>query len=432
MRIRTVLAKLTLLAGSGALALCAAEVALRLLGHPPPPPEDNLRTFTTYDPELGWKGPPRASGLYRTRGVTTEVALNSGGWRDDEPASARRPAGGSPEVPLAPDRERDGTTVKPVRAQHPAEAGPAGSASPPPPLLPAAVHKDIVLLGDSFAWGYGVNRGEMFADQVERLLPGFQIRNLAISGFGTDQELLALRRFGLDPRPDIVVVQFAVENDIYTILTNDAYNLPKPRFVLLGGTLSLEGVPVPKVANWENESRGSAAKAFLTRNIRLYAWARPRWAALREKVSGLFGRDPEDVVASRRVRLLATTPGTRIEEGWRLAEALLAAIHQEAARAGARTVLLEVPDRLQVDDELWEDAVRAFGLDRGRYDRTLPEKRLRAITERAGIGYVELLDPLRRTMSAGENVFLAEDIHWNATGHKIAAEELARALAPTP
>ena len=168
----------------------------------------------------------------------------------------------------------------------------------------------------------------------------------------------------------------------------------------------------------------------MMRHSRLYAWARPRWAALRARLSRMLGRGGEDVVATRRVRLLAKAPGDRIEEGWRLTEALLGAIRDEAAKAGALTVLLEVPDRLQVDDALWEEAVRAFKLDRAAYDRDLPETRLRAIAARLGIRYGEVLGPLRHRTAAGEKLFLAEDIHWNARGHDVAAQELARAILP--
>jgi hypothetical protein len=62
------------------------------------------------------------------------------------------------------------------------------------------------LLGDSFAMGDGVERGELFADVLENLLPKTEVVNLGVSGYGTDQELLTYLRRGRQYRPDVVLL----------------------------------------------------------------------------------------------------------------------------------------------------------------------------------------------------------------------------------
>lgn len=401
--------------------LAAVEVVLRLAGPAPPLPEDTLRTFTRHDPQLGWSGRPGAKGLYRTRRFETAVSLNSGGWRDDE------------FVPV------DGTSVESLtEVAGVADSARTRAASKDRGSIVAGARTGdlareshgagrIVLLGDSFAWGFGVNRGEMFADRLERLLPGWEVRNYSVSGFGTDQELLVLRLHALADRPSLVIVEFAVENDLRNIQATTSYHLPKPRFVLEAGSLRLEGVPVPRVEEWERVARGDALKEFMATHVRLFAWARPRWAALTariERAAGSGGSTAE----MRRVRLVAREQKERLDRGWRLAEALFAEIRDEAGKVGARVVILDVPDRLQVDDALWTDAVRALRLDPPDYDRDLPENRLEAIGERLGVPVVRTLEALRRRMRSGESVYIADDIHWNARGHEVAAEELARTV----
>ena len=111
-----------------------------------------------------------------------------------------------------------------------------------------------------------------------------------------------------------------------------------------------------------------------------------------------------------------------------LAEALLREMRDGARRVDGGS-FPRVPDRLQVDEAYWASAVGSLGLDPSRYDRDAPERRLRAIVARLGIDYVEMLGQLRAAGAQGRDLFLRDDIHWSAEGHRIAAEELARALA---
>ena len=52
----------------------------------------------------------------------------------------------------------------------------------------------MLVLGDSNVWGYNVEDGERFTNLLRPLLPGHTIVNAGVSGYGTDQEYLLLRR----------------------------------------------------------------------------------------------------------------------------------------------------------------------------------------------------------------------------------------------
>jgi len=377
------------------------EIALRLLGPPPPPPEDSLRTYTEYDADMGWRGRPGAKGTYRTSSFLIDVALNSGGFRDDEvPALVE----GTPGV----------------------EAPRTGAAGQAPASIPSGI--TIVLLGDSFAWGFGVSRAEAFADRVESAIPGVRVQNFGVCGYGTDQELLVFRRSAAPLHPRVVLVEFAVGNDLDNVLSARAYNLPKPRFLIHGDALDLTGVPVPRTENWNRAAR-TGVRDFLTAHVRLYAWARPRWASLRGRAEHLMAFIRPDK-QGLRIAILRREPSDRVEHGWRLAEMLLGSIAREAAASGARTALLVVSDRTQIDDALWAAVVKEQALDAAAYDRDLPDRRLGAIGERLGITIVDPTGALRGRAAAGEELFVPGDPHWNAAGHRVAAEELVRVLTP--
>jgi hypothetical protein len=109
----------------------------------------------------------------------------------------------------------------------------------------------IAFLGDSFVWGYDVQQEERFTEQLQQLMPAQEILNLGISGYGTDQEYLLLRRF-FDPyAPDVVVLVVLPANDREDNSTNLRYEgYYKPYFVMNDGRLQAKGIPVPRSPNY--------------------------------------------------------------------------------------------------------------------------------------------------------------------------------------
>ena len=101
----------------------------------------------------------------------------------------------------------------------------------------------IVVLGDSFTFGEDVGDEEAWPRRLEMLLPGTEVLNLGVHGYGHDQMLLYLTEEGLRYHPDVVVVGFLPDDMERNVVAFRDY--AKPRFVLEGGQLSLRGVPVP-------------------------------------------------------------------------------------------------------------------------------------------------------------------------------------------
>ncbi len=78
-------------------------------------------------------------------------------------------------------------------------------------------------------------------------MSGWDIYNLGVSGYGTDQEYLLLKRLIDQIRPDLVLLIFC-QNDHDDNATNRRYGYYKPYFTLDQNQLALHGVPVPKAA----------------------------------------------------------------------------------------------------------------------------------------------------------------------------------------
>jgi|SRR5579864_1016361 len=106
----------------------------------------------------------------------------------------------------------------------------------------------MLFIGDSFVWGVDAEAGERFTDLLRTELPQFSIVNAGVSGYGTDQEYLWLKRIWPRVRPDVVVLVFCTDNDRKDNATNVRYGrYRKPYFeTTADGTLTLRGQPVPK------------------------------------------------------------------------------------------------------------------------------------------------------------------------------------------
>jgi len=150
-----------------------------------------------YDARLGWKNIPNWNATSRGRKLT----INSQGLRDRE----------------RPIEKRHGDTR-------------------------------LLVLGDSFAWGYGVSDDEVFSKVLERRLEddheNIEVINTGVSGWGTDQEYLYLIDKGFAYAPDIVVLAFFLRNDTINNVHSKQYGLHKP--VFLDTDLNLGNTPVPK------------------------------------------------------------------------------------------------------------------------------------------------------------------------------------------
>ena len=174
--------------------------------------------------------------------------------------------------------------------------------------------KRILVLGDSFAWGYGVADHEIFTKRLQHLLrqkpisptDRYEVINTGVSGWGTDQEYLFLQQEGFEYSPDVVVVAFFIVNDIQNNATSVQYGMQKP--VFLNRRLDLANVPVPKPSFRHEPIRGKEDALEITIAIieRMNDECRKRNCRLVLMKFGQFlpeiGMTPRNQEANRRLK----------------------------------------------------------------------------------------------------------------------------------
>ncbi len=127
-----------------------------------------------------------------------------------------------------------------------------------------------VLLGDSFFAGFEVNFEDTFAYQLQKTMAeqnlDCEVINLAVSGFGTAESLIALQEEGLKYSPDMVILQWHrtdLKDNVRAGLfgLDDAGNLERVKDSYLPGV---------EIADRLNSMGGYR---FLIENSQLYAFA---------------------------------------------------------------------------------------------------------------------------------------------------------------
>ncbi len=99
---------------------------------------------------------------------------------------------------------------------------------------------NIVLLGDSFVFGYGVEKSNAMADLLEkRLNMPDRVFNLAVLGWGIDQMYLAYQKYSGIIKPKIVVLIF-IDDDIRRVVESYREGMSKPCFVLADNRLKID------------------------------------------------------------------------------------------------------------------------------------------------------------------------------------------------
>lgn len=71
---------------------------------------------------------------------------------------------------------------------------------------------EVIVVGDSFAMGWGVNQNEIFAKVLERM-GNMKVLNAAVSSFGTAREMMMLRRLDTSAMKYLVIQYY--ENDYW-------------------------------------------------------------------------------------------------------------------------------------------------------------------------------------------------------------------------
>jgi lysophospholipase L1-like esterase len=316
------------------------------------------------DPVIGYRLRPGERTRFRTAEFTAEIGINQAGVRDE------------------------------------AEIG---------PKVPG--ERRIVILGDSLVLSVQVDFertfGALLEGRLNRAAPEgvrYRVINAGVQGYGPVEELLFFRTVAKHFEPDVVLVGLFVGNDAEEAVISERRFRGDER-------------PVVEVAS----EKALVRMRRLVRRSMVLQVLRLRVVAALERVR------PQRLATEPPLQSYAAYPAPRIARGLAITAEIVEEIAADAAAVGARTGIVLMPARFQVDDADYGRLVEIVRQAGGELVRDAATERFDKALESLPLPRFDLLPDLRRTLP-GPDLFYQQTIHFTPHGHEVVAAALERFL----
>lgn len=283
----------------------------------------------------------------------------------------------------------------------------------------------ILTLGDSFAFGWGVEFEEAFpslvAQQVARNVSGRGL-NTAVPGTGPSDQLRLLQQLFAGEKPAIVLMAFFVGNDFTDVGRGGA-----DQFSVEDGLLFRHGLGEGNARPAETLTRSLVRRSRLAQAL----------GPLGRQWFGSVDRSPSARLWDEWLREFSLVHFVHPPGRTRAAIEQTLAVLDETAdycrQRSSRLVLLILPRSYQVYERETAAMREALAVSPGQVELDRPQRILKAWAERTGVEAVDLLPSFRRHAAKHPDspLFYFPDAHLTADGHALAADIVLPALSST-
>lgn len=345
------------------------EAALRLWGQSEAAP--SFQALFMPDPVIGYRLRPNARTRFVTAEFDTTIAINGQGVRDDRDIGPKPPG-----------------------------------------------ERRIVVLGDSLVLSVQVDVRQTFCrlleDRLNQAEAGrlgtphvrYRVINAGVQGYGPVEELLFYREIARAFDPDVVIETIFVGNDAEDAVASAS----KLR-------ATAPGQPVDRsVSDAVSGSIVSRLRRLIRRSMVLQV-LRLRVVSVTDRISN-FVSPPEPPLQT-----YAANPAPRIADGLRISRDCVSAIAADAAGTGARTMVLMIPARFQVDDADYGHLKEAVDGAGGHLVRDAATQRFDDALAGLPVPRLDALPALRAALP-GPDVFFQQTVHLTPRGHQVVAGAL--------
>ena len=264
----------------------------------------------------------------------------------------------------------------------------------------------IVVLGDSLVMSIQVDFTDTYCHLLEQKLNTvdkahrWRVINAGVQGYGPVDQWLFYRHVVEPLDPDLVIIVAFVGNAAAAV---------EKEALLAPGARPAEALGESAILRFRRIARRSMVWQF----------ARMRWDQLRARF-----------VSAAREPALSTylsEPPPTVARGLDVTRRAIGLIASRAAERGARTAVVLMPARFQVDDGDFERLAAAIHEAGATLVRNAATERYRTALEPLGLPTFDMLPVLLAQPDRG-GLFFQRNVHLTERGHRVAADALYRFL----
>ena len=366
--------RLATLAGSLFVCLLLLEVTVRLIE----PREVARYFFVQPDSVVHHKFIPLAKSRFKTSSFNTHYEINSLGLRDKE-YPLKKPAG----------------TTR------------------------------VLMLGDSFTEGIGVEANETFSKVLEGLLNGegrtekYEVINAGVGSYSPLPEYIYLKSAGLKLEPDVVVLNLDL-SDTY----DDIQYTKLARFDAAGTPLGVSPDPVQPNEGWWARKL-FAIKGFLRENTRLYNFITLRISRYVEGTQH-EGSNLGDLRWDKYAMLRPNY--TYKDQDWHLTHKYILLVRDLLKERSVRFVLTVYPYGMQVSPREFNVGRQFWGFRPDTLYSTQPQDSVEEFCKREDIMVINACPDFRDSSQSQYPMYIDDNGHWTASGQRVFAQILFREM----
>ncbi|MDD5331713.1 MAG: SGNH/GDSL hydrolase family protein [Candidatus Nanoarchaeia archaeon] len=256
----------------------------------------------------------------------------------------------------------------------------------------------IILLGDSMAFGQGVEQNESFAAIIESNFKDLEVLNLAVPGLSIPSYYSRLNTKGLEYNPDIVIVSIFLGNDLRSIGNITEINYTKS--YVSPNPISL----------------------FLARNVHSlkFIWRYIYQGKLTAPIVKFFNIKTESLETKRIVN-----SEEELEKNLIVFETDLKYYKELSEKNNFSLIVLIIPEREQVDKTKMDEYLSK--INDTQVDEAEIRKKINNILEKNKIIYLDTTPELKR-LNVNNTFYFEIDGHLNKEGHRLIGSLLTQKL----
>ncbi|MBI3009246.1 MAG: hypothetical protein HYY56_07025 [Candidatus Omnitrophica bacterium] len=302
-----------------------------------------IRLMHRPDEKLGFRLVPNYKMRYKTSEFDTSIKINSEGLRDCEY-----------------QKDKDSTTFR------------------------------ILVLGDSFSFGFGVNLEDSYPKILEAMLNNkvngrvkkYEVINAGVDGYGTGQEYIYLEELGNRYKPDLVIVGL-YSNDVQDVMA---------------------GIP------------SAFAKTRVKNRFYFLSYLRG--------LQILLARTVKEDIRSEVLQIYQDTYSPRFENALQKTKEYLIKIRDFSHSIDSETLILIIPLTFEIDRSNWKKKGLGKLCGEDFFDKNMSKFSdiFTGFGKKEDIPTLPLLPIFRN--SKVMPLYFTRDPHWTKEGHRLAAESI--------